>query len=138
MEIGNKYTRDDIAAELGGSAVEFLPRVNGKVVCACLRLDLNPDAPEIILAGFGPQIEESAATLSKQSGEIPVFIKQRVNAWEYVGDYEVEKSSTSAEEIKKQEIRSGRNGHEGISRIIYLKEISKSKSLRFRASAVNN
>jgi hypothetical protein len=138
MEIGNKYTRDEIAAELGGSAREYLPRVNGKVVCACLRMDLNPDAPEIILAGFGPQIEESAAVLCKQRGEIPVFIKQEINEWEYVGDYEVEKSSTNAEEIKKQEIRSGRFGQEGISRIIYLKEISKSKSLRLRASAVNN
>jgi len=135
MEIGNKYTREDIAAELGGGEREYLPRVNGKVVCACLRLDLNPDAPVIILAGFGPQIEESAAALCKQSGKILVFIKQAIKEWEYIGDYAVEKFSTNAEEIKKQEIRSGRFGRDGISRIIYLKE---SKSPRLRVSAVNN
>ena len=138
MEIGNQYTREEIAAELGGSVVEYLPRANGRVVCACLRMDYNPDAPEIILAGFGPQIEESAAMLCKQRGIIPVFIKRNTNAWESVGDFEVEKCSTDPGEIKKQEVRSGRSGKEGISRIIYLKEISKDKSLRLRASAVNN
>jgi hypothetical protein len=120
MEIGNQYTREEIAAELGGSAIEYLPRVNGKVVCACLRLDYNPDAPKIILPGFGPVIEESAATLCKQRGIVPVFLKQHTNAWEYAGDFEVENCSTDAEEIKKQEARSGRSGREGISRIIYL------------------
>jgi len=84
LTLGNQYTREEIASELGGSAVEYLPRVNGKVVCACLRLDYNPDAPKIILAGFGPQIEESAEMLCKQRGIIPVFIKQHTNAWEYV------------------------------------------------------
>jgi hypothetical protein len=125
LTLGNQYTREEIASQLGGSAIEYLPRVNGKVVCACLRLDYNPDAPKIILAGFGPQIEESAEMLCKQRGIIPVFIKQQTNAWEYVGDFEVEKCSANAQEIKEQEIHSGRNGLEGISRIIHLKAISR-------------
>jgi hypothetical protein len=77
LTLGNQYTREEIASELGGSAIEYLPRVNGIVVCACLRLDYNPDAPKIILAGFGPQIEESAEMLCKQRGIIPVFIKRQ-------------------------------------------------------------
>jgi hypothetical protein len=63
--------------------------------------------------------------LCKQRGIIPVFIKQHTNAWEYVGDFEVESCSTSAQEIKEQEIRSGRTGREGISRIIHLKASSR-------------
>ena len=50
MEIGNNYTRAEIAEKLGGSRIDFLPRVGRKVVCACLRMDLNPDAPEIPLS----------------------------------------------------------------------------------------
>jgi len=122
MEIGNDYTREEIAAELGGSAIEYLPRVGDRVVCACLRQDLNPDAPELVLAGFGPQIEESAAMLCSQRDPIPVFIRQRANAWRYVGDFGVNRCSTNAEEIRTQEARSGRSGREGVSRIIFLKE----------------
>jgi hypothetical protein len=137
LTIGNKYKRREIAAELGGSTIDFLPMANGRVVCVCLREELNPSAPKIILAGFGPQREKSAAILSKQFGKIPVFIKwENKNAWEYVGNFEVEKSSTNPKEIKERDNR--KNCNEGISRIIYLREISKSKSLRLRASAVNN
>jgi hypothetical protein len=137
LTIGKTYKRKEIAAELGGSTIDFLPMVNGKVVCACLREELNPSAPKIILAGFGPQREKSAAILSKQFGEIPVFIKwENKSAWEYVGDFEVEGSSTNPKEIKERDNRKNRS--EGISRIIYLREISKNKSLRLRAPAVNN
>jgi hypothetical protein len=113
LTLGNQYPREKIAAEFGGSAIGYLPRVNGKVVCAGLRLDYNPDAPKIILAGFGPQMGESAEMLCE-------FIKQQTNAWKYAGDFEIEKYSTSA-----REIRSGRSDREGISRIIYLKASSR-------------
>ena len=33
----------------GGSKQAFLPTKNGKVVAACLRTDLNPHAPDVIL-----------------------------------------------------------------------------------------
>jgi|ERR1051325_496900 hypothetical protein len=126
FEVGNNYTREEIAAELGGSAIEYLPRVGGKVVCACLRPDLNPDAPQIILAGFGLQIEESAKALCEQpSKAMPVFVKQHTNAWKHVGDFTVERFSIEPVEIRKQEARSGRSGRDGISRIIYLKEAAK-------------
>jgi hypothetical protein len=137
LTIGETYRRKEITAELGGSMIDFLPMVNGKVVCACLREELNPSAPKIILAGFGPQREKSAAILSKQFGEIPVFIRwENESEWEYVGDFEVEKSSTNSKEIKELDNRKNPKG--GISRVIYLKEISKSKSLRLRASVVKN
>jgi hypothetical protein len=137
LTIGKTYKRKEIAAELGGSKIGFLPMVAGKIVCACLREELNPSAPKIILAGFGPQREKSSAILSKQFGGIPVFIKwENKSTWEYVGDFEVEKASTNPKEIKERDNR--RNRSEGISRIIYLREISKNKSLRLCASAVKS
>ena len=126
FELGNNYTRKEIAAKLGGSPIEYLPRAGGKVVCACLQAELNPDAPKIILPGFGPQIEASAEALCEQPRDpIPVFIKQHVNAWKHVGDFVVERFSTHPKEIKEQEARSGRTGDKGISRVIYLKEAQK-------------
>jgi len=134
LKIGKTYKRNEIAAELGGSTIDFLPMVNGKVVCACLREELNPSAPRIILAGFGPQREKSAAILSIQPGEIPVFVKWESKiAWEYIGEFEVAGSSTKPKEIKERDNR--KDHSEGICRVIYLRE---GKSLGLRASAVNN
>jgi len=107
---GQHYTREEIAAAHGGSAIEYLPRVGGRVVCACLRTepDYNPEAPRVILAGRGPVIEESAAALIEQRGPIPVYLKRGSSAWEYVGDYEVERSSRLPADIAHYEAQTGR------------------------------
>jgi hypothetical protein len=137
LEIGKNYKREEIAAELGGSTRGFLPIVKGKVVCVCLREGLNPSAPKIILAGSGLHREKPAAVLCKQVGELPVFVKwENENNWEHVGRFEVEKFSTNPEEIKQHDNR--KNPTEKISRVIFLKESSKSKSLRLCASAVKS
>ena len=121
--VGHNYTRNEIAQELGGGTIEFLPSVNGRVVCACLRTDVNPDAPKIILPGHGPQIRESAEALCGQRGPIPVFIRLRASAWEYVGNFEVERFSLDSQEITEQEAHAQRSGEQGISRVIYMKEV---------------
>ena len=80
-------------------------------MCACLRTepDYNPEAPRVILAGRGPIIEESAAALIGQQGPIPVYLKRGSNAWEYVGDYEVEHSSRLPADIAHYEAQTGRD-----------------------------
>ena len=137
LEIGKNYKREKIAAELGGGTRGFLPIVRGKVVCVCLREELNPSAPKIILAGSGLHREKPAEALCKQAGELPVFVKwENESDWKYAGEFEVEKFSTTPEEIKRHDNRKNPTGK--ISRVIFLKESSKSKSPRLRASAVNN
>jgi len=116
---GQRYSRDEIAAHFGGSAIEYLPTVKGRVVCACLRPDLNPDAPQVILVGRGPIIEGSADLLCEQRDLIPVFIKQRTNEWELVGHYAVERCSQAAEEIVRHQTAAGRDD---VTRVIYLRE----------------
>jgi len=123
--INEGYTREKIAAELGGSAESYLPRSNGVIVCACLRRDHNPDAPRIILPGLGPEVCQLGEELCNQQGAIPVFIKEDVNRWQYVGDYEVDANnppSVAPDIIREHEVRSGRFGREGISRVIYMVE----------------
>jgi hypothetical protein len=45
FEIGRTYARRAISEELGGNPQSALPHSNGKVLCACLKPENNPDAP---------------------------------------------------------------------------------------------
>jgi hypothetical protein len=49
FEMGKDYTREYIHTVCGGNKQAFLPAKNGKIVAACLRPDLNPHAPEVIV-----------------------------------------------------------------------------------------
>ena len=116
-------TREEIAREHGGSIIEFLPRVAGRVVCACLRTDpdYNPEAPRVILPGRGRDIEDSAAALIGQCGPIPVYLKRAPNDWEYVVDYEVESSTRLPVDIARYEQMTGR----AVTSAIFMREVRR-------------
>src|ERR1022692_3483438 len=80
---GQSCTRNEIAAEHGGGNVEYLPHVDGRVVCACVRPDYNPEAPRVILAGHDADVQHWAAVLCQQGSSIPVYLKRHTNDWEY-------------------------------------------------------
>lgn len=117
---GQDYSRSDIHAQVGGSIQSYLPDVNGKIVAGCFRLDTNPDAPKVILPGNGPQIKRVAKLLASGKYAIPVFIKQAVNQWRFVGNFRVNRICDDPVEIRKQSQRSGRSD---ISGILYLSEV---------------
>jgi hypothetical protein len=98
FDLGGRYTRRDIHEQLGGSLQSFLPTVEGQVVCACLRTDTNPDAPEVILVGSGPIIRQSAEALWNQRSVIPVFLKREAGKWEFVGHFRVDRVSDDPDE----------------------------------------
>jgi hypothetical protein len=52
--LGQTYTRNEIHEAVGGSKQAYLPRKNGLVVCGAFTRELNPEAPNVILSGFGP------------------------------------------------------------------------------------
>lgn len=106
---GMCYTRLEINQKIGGSVQSFLPTVNGEVVCACLTEELNPQAPEVILAGNGPRIIANAEKLGRQRAPLPVFMKQAANAWEYVGDWRPVRATTDRNEIAAHSAKAGRN-----------------------------
>jgi hypothetical protein len=64
---------------------EALPTKDGHVVCAAITRDANPEAPMIILPGFGPEIQKSAEIFASQQFGIPIFMKQNPKEWLYVG-----------------------------------------------------
>jgi hypothetical protein len=99
FEVGNMYSRKQISAALGGSEVEYLPTESGRVVCGCLTMKHNPEAPDIIIPGTGSIIESEGRLFCEQHWPVPLFIKHRPGEWEYVGDYKVDRFSTDREEI---------------------------------------
>ncbi|MGI8402479.1 MAG: DUF6697 family protein [Gemmatimonadaceae bacterium] len=89
LTIGDYYSRAEIHSHLGGGMQEFLPHVDGRVVCGCFNPGLNPDAPDIVLPGFGVGIERWADVFARQRGYVPCFLKRDTSLWEYVGNYRV-------------------------------------------------
>jgi len=118
FKLHHLYTRREIADALGGGVQDYLPHRDGRVVCACLSQELNPDAPNVILAGTGPDIVRWGQTFADQKAFVPVFMKRATNAWKYVGKFRVVSSTTDREEIARWEGVSGRAGN--IAIVLYL------------------
>jgi hypothetical protein len=95
FQIGKDYTREDIHVQCGGNKQAFLPTKNGKVVAACLRPDLNPLAPEVIICNTSAASRAAGRTLAHQTDPIPVFVEQQVDRLRYMGDYAVTESVTA-------------------------------------------
>ncbi len=95
FEIGKNYTREDIHTVCGGNKQSFLPTSKGKVVAACLRPDLNPQAPEVILCSSGAAARAVGTTLARQVDPIPVFIKRTADRFRYVGQFVASESLTA-------------------------------------------
>lgn len=89
-KLGQKYSRRQISEMIGGSPVAYLPYKDGEVLCGCFDPSpgLNPGAPEEVLFGSGPIVEETAELVYRQGVSIPVFIHRAPAQWEYVGNYQ--------------------------------------------------
>ncbi|WP_063533434.1 hypothetical protein [Burkholderia sp. MSMB1589WGS] len=92
FELNKHYTREFIHTACGGSKQAFLPTKNGKVVAACLRTDLNPQAPDVIICDGSASARAAGKTLAGQGGTIPVFIKAETDAFRFVGLFAVSES----------------------------------------------
>lgn len=109
FKVGVFYTPHEISRAVGGDLQSYLPHVGGTVVAARLSLKLNPDAPEIILPGTGPMIEQSAEWLVNQHAVVPTFIKRGPGQFEFVGEYSATAMSRDRAEIGIHAARAGRN-----------------------------
>jgi len=117
--IGSEYTRDEIHEHLGGSKQAYLPTVSGHVVAVCVKPDLNPRAPNVVLCGNGPIIASAGAALAEQHEPLPVFIKRATNRWEFQGMLKVIASYTSGTQFDALVAGSGRDPS-NVSRAIQL------------------
>ncbi|MBX7255944.1 MAG: HNH endonuclease [Candidatus Hydrogenedentes bacterium] len=86
------YTRREISDLVGGGQlVSYLPTLHGKVLCGCFDPKVNARAPFEIDVGRKdpptPKVMKAAHLLASQKNDIPVFIKQKADAWQYIGRY---------------------------------------------------
>lgn len=123
FDVGREYTRKEIHEHVGGDLVSYLPTKHGAVVAACLTQRLNPQAPNVIICGSGPQIAAAGEALSSQVYAIPVFLKHAVNRWEYRGLFKPARSYTSGPELESYVQRAGRPRGE-VSRVVIMEAVA--------------
>ena len=117
FEPGCCYTRRQINQEVGGNLQSYLPIANGRVVCACLRLDLNPEAPCVVLVGNRKNVMMTGRLLSGQGGSIPMFLRRAKHRWEYQGNFAVARSTQAREEVA---VHTRKSGRDNLTRVIYM------------------
>jgi hypothetical protein len=95
FELNKDYSRENIHQTVGGNKDSFLPASNGKIVAACLRLELNPRAPEYIVCNSGASARAAGLTLSRQAEPVPVFIRQDSDRYRFVGHFAAQETYTT-------------------------------------------
>jgi hypothetical protein len=120
---GQHYSWSRILEETGadGSPPYYLPHRGTEVVAACLTLDLDPEAPLVILAGNGPKISEYADFFCIQANAIPVFVKFGDRNWLYCGVFKLLRPSTDPVEIARHSARARRSD---VYKLLFMEEVT--------------
>lgn len=119
---GHRYTWSEIVDETGadGSPPYYLLHRDGKVVAGCFTLELNPEAPLVVLAGDGPQIREWADLFCAQTGSIPVCVKSGLREWLCCGNFKLVRSSTDPADIALHSAQARRSD---VYKLLFLQEV---------------
>ena len=118
---GHRYSWSRILEETGadGSAPSYLLHAGDRIVGACLTLELNPDAPKIILAGNGHEVARYADLFCAQQPRIPVCVKS--DGWLCCGNFKLTRASTDPAELREHSAKAKR---EDLYKILFLEEVS--------------
>jgi hypothetical protein len=119
---GHRYTWSEIVEKTGadGTPPYYLLHRGGAVVAGCFTLELNPEAPLVVLAGQGPQISEMADIFCAQTGLIPVCVKSGLGEWLCCGDVKLVRSSTDLAEIASHGALARRSD---VYKLLFLEEV---------------
>ena len=93
-------TTKQLAEELAGGD-SYIRTKKNIVKGLAITTDLNPEAPEIIVVGSGPRKIANAKLFVSQKQYVPVYVKQAVNAWKYMGKYKADRYSQDLDIIEK-------------------------------------
>jgi hypothetical protein len=121
--IGHRYTWSEIVDETGADGVPpyFLLHRDGKVVAGCFRLDLNPEAPLVVLAGDSAQIREWTDIFCAQKGSIPVCLKSGMGEWLFDGNFKLVRASTDPAEIASHSALAQRSD---VYKLLFLEKVA--------------
>jgi hypothetical protein len=108
FDVGSFYTLDEIRAVLGGETMSYLPQKGSRIVCGRFTVEMNPDAPEVILVGDPPKVQRKAQLLARQGGVLPVFLKSAPGRWQYHGLMEVVEYVTDMQVVGPIAAKAGR------------------------------
>ena len=96
----NTVTTKELGKLLAGGD-SYIRTKNGEVKGLAINFDKNPDAPEIIVIGDGPIIIKNAQLLLASNKYVPLYIKQKVNSWNYVGLFRAKEIKTDLASINR-------------------------------------
>jgi hypothetical protein len=107
---GSSYTRQEISVAVGGGLQDCISHSNGRVVAICVRPEMNPESPLVLLVGKGRDKQHYSKILctKQRNDSIPVFTRKGRNSWEFEGNFRVKKSSVDSGIIAEHEKTSGR------------------------------
>ena len=113
---GSFFTWSQIEHWIGPGFKPYLNDDGQRINCGTFKLQLNPDAPDIILPGKRVKgWELRAIKFAEQSEAIPVFVKAEGLPWEYVGNKRVEATVRNPREIGLHAARSRRLSKDGFA-----------------------
>ena len=92
-------TKQLAALTAGGD--DYIRTKGNDIKALALRLDLNPEAPEVVAFGTGPRIVARAHRFLQSGASVPAFVKRGVNAWEYLGHYRATAIRTDSASIRR-------------------------------------
>lgn len=93
-------TTKELALKLAGGD-SYIRTKNNIVKGLAITTDKNPEAPEIIVVGIGPKIIANAKLFLEQQQYVPIYVKQAVKEWKYLGHYKADSYSQDIDVIEK-------------------------------------
>lgn len=117
--VGKRYTWQQVQKHWYGEQT-FLAKRDGRIICATLVAETNPEAPEVMIVGTKPRNMRRAEEFCEQGGVIPVFMKYAVDSWEFKGFFELESFTTDPARVKKHA-----HPRQELSRVIYLRKVDR-------------
>ena len=111
-------------AEATAGGDDYIRTLNNKVKGLALRLDINPQAPEVVAFGDGPRIVARAQAFLAAGIAVPAYVKRGVDSWEYLGEYRATAIRADAETIRKHS--ANRKG-EKIAGVLFLESSAEPK-----------
>ncbi len=129
---GRRYTWSEIVDATGadGSPPYSLLHRDGRVVAGCFTMEINPEAPLVVLAGRGAQLTELADRFCAQTGFIPVCVKSGMGEWLSCGDFKLVRSSADPAEIASHVVEARRPD---IYKLLFLAEVVRPRTPRATA-----
>jgi predicted HNH restriction endonuclease len=118
--VGCRYTWKEVEKNWHGEQT-YLAKRDGRIVCATLVKESNPEAPEVMIVGSKPRNMQRAEEFCEQGGSIPMFIKHAVNQWEFMGHYELVSFATDRDTLRRHERVAGSR----LTRVMFMRRVDE-------------